>query len=101
MSRHGAKGVYLYSGQEIEDFVTAHGGKWPIRGYAYVRETLYHRKKDGGITRRYVSTLFISSNSRKKTQSVSDDSIPDDDEHFRSEYTSDLSAYSSEELGYF
>jgi len=98
MSKHGTKGVYLYSAQDIEDFIIAQGGKWPVRGYAYVREVLYHRKRDGGITVRRIPTLFISSNSVTSERLPAD---PADGEFFRSEYTSDLSAYSSEELGYF
>jgi hypothetical protein len=89
MGEYGVKGVYLYGRQEVEDFITEHGGKWPVRGYAYTRKVTYYRKRDGGVTVRHLPTLFISWNTSisERIESVGE--------------TVDLSQCSNEGLGYF
>lgn len=93
MSIYRRKAIDLYNAQDVEDFVQSHGGMWPIRGYVYVREVVYKRKRDGGTTVRHVATLFMSCSRvvSERIPTQSDESI---------DSSTELSSYSNEELGY-
>lgn len=91
--RKAIEAIDLYNAQDIEDFVQSHGGMWPIRGYVYMREVIYHRKRDGGTTVRHLPTLFMTCSRlvSERIPTQSDGGI---------DSSTELSSYSNEELGY-
>lgn len=96
-SRPTIKGILLHNGQEIEAFISGNGGTWPVRGYVNTRRITYRRKRDGGETVRYVHSIFVT-----VYKGYADIAIREgEDTTSSTDGLTDLSTYTSEELGYF